>query len=105
MWLKLISWLNNWFLTPPNFFVHWDCWSVGGGSKKVTQGFRLIWHTTIWVLWKWRNEKVFKGLTCEVDVLVEEIKVLSWRWMLERMHTSSCLFYEWSWEPRLCLDR
>jgi len=29
VWLKLMSWLNCWFLTPPNFFVHWECWSVG----------------------------------------------------------------------------
>jgi hypothetical protein len=76
-----------------------------GNSKKVTKGLWLIWHTTIWVLWKRRNGKIFNGGNVEVEELVEEIKVLSWRWMLERMHIPSCLFYQWSWNPRYCLER
>jgi hypothetical protein len=105
VWSKLMAWLNCWFVTPPNFFVHWECWSIGGNSKKETKGFWLIWHTTIWVLWNRRNEKIFKGRNFEVDELVEEIKVLSWRWMLERLHNPPCLFYEWIWNPRFCLNR
>lgn len=94
VWRTLMMWLNCSFLTPPNFFVHWECWSVGGNSKKVTKGFWLIWHTTIWVLWNRRNDKIFKGRNFDVEELVEEIKVLSWRWMLERLNNPSCLFYE-----------
>ena len=105
VWSKLMVWLNCWFLTPPNFFVHWKCWSVGGKSIKEIKGFWLIWHTTIWVLWNRRNDKIFKGRNFEVEELVEEIKVLSWRWMLERLPTLTCLFYEWIWNPRYCLDR
>ena len=37
--------------------------------------------------------------------LVEDIKVLSWRWCLTRLKILSCLFYEWSWNPRKCLAR
>lgn len=39
VWRTLMMWLNCSFLTPPNFFVQWECWSVGGNSKKVTKGF------------------------------------------------------------------
>lgn len=76
VWLKLMMWL--------------DCW------------FR---HTTIWVMWKKRNDKIFKGINFQVDELVEEIKVLSWRWMLQWTHTPSCHFCKWCWNPRLCLER
>lgn len=31
VWLKLMWWLDRFFLTPPNLFVHWECWS--GGKK------------------------------------------------------------------------
>ena len=72
---------------------------------KATNGLWLIWHTTIWVLRNRRNDKIFKGRNFEVDELVEEIKELSWLWMLERLHIPSCLFYEWSWNPRFCLER
>lgn len=29
VWFKLMEWLDNFFITPPNLFVHWECWSGG----------------------------------------------------------------------------
>jgi len=97
VWLNLMRWLDHVFLTPPNLFVHFESWSGWTSKKNVKKGLGLIWHSTIWVLWKVRNYKIFKGTNFEVDEIVEEIKVLSWRWMLSTMTTSACLFYEWSW--------
>lgn len=105
VWLNIMLWLEVLFLIPPNFFVHWECWSVGERNKKVTKGLWLIWHTTMWTLWKARNDKIFKGISRVVDDIVEEIKVLSWRWMLNRTNNPPCLFYEWCWNPRYCLAR
>lgn len=76
-----------------------------GGNKNRLRGLWLIWHTMIWVLRKVRNDKIFNGINHDMDVLVEEIKVLSWRWMLDRMKIPVCLFYEWSWNPIYCLGR
>lgn len=98
-------WVDWYFLTPPNLFVHWECWNGRGGSKNRRRGLGLIWLTTIWMVWKARNDRIFKGISREIDEVVEEIKVLSWRWMLERMNIPACLYYEWSWNPILCLDR
>ena len=57
------------------------------------------------MLWKVRNDKIFNEIIYEIDEIVEEIKVLSWRWMLSRTNTPTCLFYEWSWDPSYCLSR
>lgn len=105
VWFKLMLWLDSYFVTPPNLFVHWECWSGRETNKSLLKGLWLIWLTTLWVLWKARNDKIFKGISHEVDELVEEIKVLSWRWMLERMNTPVCLYYEWCWNPQNCLQR
>jgi len=105
VWLRLMVWMNCYFIIPPNLFVHWDCWCGEGGNKKVIKGLRLVWHTAVWLLWKARNNKKFNNSNCEVEELVEEIKVLSWRWMLYRTNIPTCLFYEWCWNPRLCLLR
>lgn len=105
VWIKLMNWLECLFLIPPNRFVHWECWCGGESNRKVAKGLWLIWHTTIWVLWKARNDKIFKGFPFEVDVIVEDIKVLSWRWKLSRTLDPACLFYEWCWNPRHCLSR
>jgi len=37
----------------------------------------MIWHATIWTLWKERNERIFKEQRKEVEELVDEIKVVS----------------------------
>jgi hypothetical protein len=94
VWLRLMVWMNCSFITPPNLFVHWDCWCGEGGNKKVINGLRLVWHTAVWLLWKARNDKIFNNSNCEVEELVENIKVLSWRWMLYRTKIPACLFYE-----------
>jgi hypothetical protein len=105
VWSKLMLWLEYFFPIPPNLFIHWRSWSWGGRDKNVKKGFWLIWNTTIWVLWTVRNDKIFKEINYVVDEIVEEVKVLSWRWLLSRMHTPVCLFYEWCWNPQWCLLR
>lgn len=95
VWSKLMSWLNYFFPIPPNLFVHLECWSGGGRNNKIKKGFWLIWHSTIWVLWKVQNDTIFKNLNYEVDAIVDDVKVLSWRWLLSRTHVPTCLFYEW----------
>jgi hypothetical protein len=106
VWYRVMKWFDSCFLIPPNLFIHWECWSEdGNANNKVTKGLWLVWHTTIWILWAKRNDVIFKGLNCVVEDVFEEIKVLSWRWLLERSSSPSCFFYEWSWNPRLCLER
>ncbi|AES95585.1 hypothetical protein MtrunA17_Chr5g0409511 [Medicago truncatula] len=39
------------------------------------------------------------------DELVEEVKVLSWRWVLGRFNVPACMYYEWCWCPCECLLR
>lgn len=61
VWLKLMRWLNQFFISPPNLFIHWKCWHGQERDKKVINGKGIIWLATIWVLWKTRNDKVFNG--------------------------------------------
>lgn len=81
-------------LIPPNFFILWECWFGGERNKRTRNELRRIWHITIWVLWKARNNRVFNNQITEVGEIVDEIKVLSWRWSLDRILMSPCLYYE-----------
>jgi hypothetical protein len=61
----------------------WECWNgVATHRKEVRRGMRLIWHTSIWAIWKARNNAIFNNVEIRIDDIVEEIKVLSWRWNL-----------------------
>jgi hypothetical protein len=105
VWSRLMTWLNCHFVIPHNLFVRWECWRIRGGNKNRSRGLWLIWLTTIWILWRVRNDIIFKGITQGVDEVVEAVKVLEWRWVLERMKIPVCLFYEWCWDPIYCLGR
>lgn len=100
-----MAWLDLNFVMPPNLFVHWECWVGGPLNKKIRKGLRMIWQVAIWVIWKARNGFIFNNTIDRWDELVEEVKVLSWRWLLCRLNTPACMFYEWSWSPQDCLLR
>jgi hypothetical protein len=104
-WLSLMRWLNHYFISPPNLVVHWECWLGGDRANKVKKGLGIIWLATIWALWKSRNDKVFNEANVEVDAIVEEVKVLAWKWAMGRMSIPVCLFFEWCWNPKWCLNR
>ena len=95
-------WLDCFFPIPPNLFVHWECLGAGEGNIKIQKG---RWLVTLWVLWKVRNDIIFNNKTYMVEEVVEEIKVLTWRWILSRTDLPVCLFFEWCWDPIWCLSR
>ncbi|PNX64557.1 hypothetical protein L195_g054080 [Trifolium pratense] len=43
-------------------------------NKKVWKGYALIWHATIWRLWKSRNEIIFSNGIKDPDKIIDKIK-------------------------------
>jgi hypothetical protein len=74
-------------------------------SKRLKKGAWMIWHATIWMIWKERNARIFTNHRKEAEEIVDEIKAISWVWALSRLRISSFLFDEWTWNPRECLNR
>ncbi|CAJ2633603.1 unnamed protein product [Trifolium pratense] len=105
VWREVCKWLHLDIIIPPNLFVLF-LWFYGASSnKKVRKGFLLIWHSTLWFLWKARNVRIFKNVIKVPREIVEEIKVMSWRWSVHRLKISPCLLYEWMQLPRYCFRR
>jgi hypothetical protein len=71
-------------------------------NKRIRKGFHLIWHTVLWSIWRSRNNFIFNDIRTDPLDLVEEVKVLSWKWSTVRLKITPCLFYEWSWDPGAC---
>jgi hypothetical protein len=104
IWLALHQWLEVNLIIPANLFSHWRCWDgLMSNRKESKRGMRIIWHTALWVIWNYRNNIIFNNGGIEVEDVVDEIKMLSWKWCLARLRIHPCLYYEWRWDPRWCM--
>ena len=36
---KVMTWLGILFITPPNLFIHWECWGLVGGIKRLVRDY------------------------------------------------------------------
>ena len=80
----------------PSLFIHLFGW-YGDSYEETKERGWLIWHAILWVIWKIRNDRIFNNIVKEVDEMVEQIKVVSRHWSMNRLNIMSCLFYEWCW--------
>jgi hypothetical protein len=102
VWSRIFRWLGVVLVMPQNLFSFFDCFVGAANNKKAAKGFALIWHTTIWLIWRSRNEVLFSNGVRDLVKVVDDVKLLSWRWGLARRSFKICLFYEWCWEPGIC---
>lgn len=48
---------------------------------------------------------MFKEVNVEMDAIVEEAKVLAWKWVMYKLSIPVCQYFEWCWNPNWCLRR
>jgi len=99
---KVMCWWNFSLVMPLNLFVHWASWNGVESRKRLKKVSQFVWHASIWALWRlWRarNNRIFSNEVGCIEDSVEEVKVLSWRWAMHRLHMYPCLLYEWFWNP------
>jgi hypothetical protein len=105
VWYGIFKWLGVVIVVPPNLFYLFYWLSSAAKSKKARRGFRLVWHSVVWSIWLARNNRIFNNVLIQPMELVEEIKVLSWRWSVDRLKITPFLFYEWCLDPGCCFER
>jgi hypothetical protein len=103
VWGEVCKWLGLVFVMPPNLFIFYDSFVGCAARKKTAAGFALIWQTTVWSIWHSRNDVAFANGVKDLVKVIDDIKVLSWRWGMARRLIQTCLFYEWCCEPGICL--
>ncbi|PNY12961.1 pantothenate synthetase [Trifolium pratense] len=94
-----VRWVGVIMIMPPNFFKLFAWLNDEAKNKKVRKGFRLVWHTMLWVMWKSRNNHIFHNVLKNPIEIVDEIKMLTWKWSVEKLKIILCHFYEWIWDP------
>jgi hypothetical protein len=103
VWGEVFKWLGVSIVIPPSVSSLFEIVKGAARNAKIRNGYVLIWHATIWSLWKARNNAIFKGVSFIPNEIVDSIKVSSWKWSIHRLKVAPCLFYEWLWDPGECL--
>jgi hypothetical protein len=63
VWKAVFRWLGVVIIIPPSLSVLFECFVGAAGNKRGRAGFSLIWHATVWLIWRSRNKVIFsKGL-------------------------------------------
>ncbi|KAK2446021.1 hypothetical protein QL285_016880 [Trifolium repens] len=105
IWYDICSWLGLVVIIPPSLPVLFEVFRASAKNKKIRKGYLLIWHVTLWSIWKARNGTLFANGSFNAKAVVDDIKVLSWKWSLARLNLAPSLFYEWTWDPGDCFLR
>jgi hypothetical protein len=105
VWNDILKWLGFIIVTPPNLVISFAVFVGHATDKRSRKALILIWNATMWVLWKSRNDRVFNNKTTTKEEMVDQIKLLSWKWFINGMARGPCLLYEWNWSPIDCFHR
>jgi hypothetical protein len=63
VWNEIFYWLGVVFVMSPSLMSLFECFSNAAKTKKSRKGFRLVWHTVVWCLWRARNDAIFNGIS------------------------------------------
>lgn len=70
LWYEIFKWLRvSTISTRDIFILQESCFFLS--NKKTVKGLLLIWHTTIWLIWKARNESIFSSKMSKVEEIVD----------------------------------
>lgn len=72
------SWLGIYMVFPLDLRDHLYQFSHMAGLPRYTQSFFTgIWFAFVWIIWKARNERIFKDALTHPYALVEKVKLHS----------------------------
>ncbi|CAJ2641817.1 unnamed protein product [Trifolium pratense] len=69
--------------------------SSAGGSRARRSFLQLIWLACVWVVWTERNHRLFRGSADTPHILMDKIKLFSFRWLKSTSITLALNYHSW----------
>jgi len=104
LWCQVTSWLGIYVVFPIELRDHLYQFSHMAGLPRYTHSFLTgIWFACVWIIWKVRNERIFKNAHSHPYALVEKAKLHSFLWVKAKHPSFTYCYYDWWKHPMLCL--
>jgi hypothetical protein len=81
VWCEIFRWLGVVIVILASLSSLFEVLRGSARNEKIHNDFLMIWHATLWSLWKARNSSIFAGDSFIPKVIIDEIKVSSWKWI------------------------
>jgi hypothetical protein len=76
---EIMRWLGLVIVAPSHLVTSFAMFVGCAKDKKAKKGLILIWNTIVWVQWKNWNDRIFNNREMNIEELVDQIKLWSWR--------------------------
>ncbi|XP_071713330.1 uncharacterized protein [Rutidosis leptorrhynchoides] len=105
IWSKILEW---WGFNGSNITSLGDIFDVTSGNSMSTLGAK-VWQAVRWssayLIWKNRNQKVFKNESWNTPVAICEIQVASYDWIAKRCKSKTSIdWHNWLHNPKSFLN-
>jgi len=104
LWAQVWLWLGISSVSQVDITQHFTQFiNMPGMPRSSTLFFRIIWFTTVWVLWKERNDRVFNNTASTALTLIEKVKLTSFLWLKSKQTTFMYSYHDWWKKPLHCM--
>jgi len=101
-WSFLWCWLGIDFVPSGVLGEHFDQFARMAGMPRCTHSFfRVIWLACVWVIWKERNNCVFKNAMSDPCNLFDKVNLNSFMWLKSNKPSFSYYYHDWCRHPLL----
>ena len=102
-WYILCRWLGIDFVPAWDIGEHFDQFSqLAGMSRSSHLFFRIIWLDYVWVIWKERNNRIFKNVAFDPSTLSDKVKLNFFLWLKAKKPSVGFCYHDWCRHLLLC---
>ncbi|CAJ2658361.1 unnamed protein product [Trifolium pratense] len=104
LWDLVRDWVDISPVVATSLRDHFAQFTASAGVSRARRSFmQLLWLVCAWVIWTERNHRLFKGSTDTHHLLLDKIKLFSFRWLRMTSITLALNYHSWLSSPLLCL--
>jgi len=103
IWQLVWNWICVHLVDPSNIVDHFHQFGTSSGYAESMCSFMyLIWFASSWLIWKERNDRLFRGKKNSLVQLLENVKLLSFWWFKIKIVVFHYSFHNWLQNLFLC---
>jgi len=100
LWHLIYKWVGISFIAPDSVADHFHHFGrLAGLPRYVHSYLQVVWHTTVWVIWKERNNQILKRKAQDLIKLLDYVKFMSFSWLKAKLLTFAFSYNDWWRNP------